>query len=322
VTRRRTPTWAVGATAWAACVVLAAGLIVLGAGLLTPPGAAPSRTEALARPAQPAPTATRPPVPTRHTAQAVAVTDGALGPPPGPQYDPPPAHIAAPADRYALVVGGSAYHAPTHPTVAGADDARLVSAQLLQDGWLPQNIRVLTEDQATGSALRPGLDWLAGKGAAGTFSYFHFSGHVKQEGGHEKLWPVDHDFVTDSEVATAMHRVRGHLWMDIAGCEGGGFLGDLPSDRVLVSASSQQTQKSYEYPQWHASVWTGLVFQIGTAQLAADADHDGRVTMGEALRYATYYAQVVTLKQSPYGRQTPQVEGDPVRGWTLAGPPA
>ena len=52
--------------------------------------------------------------------------------------------------------------------------------------------------------------------------------------------------------------------MDIAGCEGGGFLEDLPSDRVLVSASSQQTQKSYEYPQWHASVWTGLVFQIGT----------------------------------------------------------
>ncbi len=69
-----------------------------------------------------------------------------------------------------------------------------------------------------------------------------------------------------------------------------GFLEDLPSDRVLVSASSRQTQKSYEYPQWHASVWTGLVFQIGTAQMAADADHDGRVTMGEALRYGTYYA--------------------------------
>jgi len=163
-------------------VVLAAGLTVLGAGLLTPHGAAPSRTEALARPAQPAPTATRPPAPTRHTAQAVAVTDGALGPPPGPQYDPPPAHIAAPADRYALVVGVSAYHAPTHPTVAGADDARLVAAQLLQDGWLPQNIRVLTEDQATGSALRSRLDWLAGKGAPGTFSYFHFLG-TRQAGG-------------------------------------------------------------------------------------------------------------------------------------------
>lgn len=52
------------------------------------------------------------------------------------------------------------------------------------------------------------------------------------------------------------------------------------------------------------------------------ADRDGRVTVGETLRCATYYAQVVSWTQQPSGRQTPQVQGDPVRGWTLADPPA
>ncbi len=33
-------------------------------------------------------------------------------------------------------------------------------------------------------------------------------------------------------------------------------------------------------------------------------------------------AQAITLGQEPYGRQTPQVAGDPVLGWTLADPPA
>jgi len=44
--------------------------------------------------------------------------------------------------------------------------------------------------------------------------------------------------------------------------------------------------------------------------------------IGEALRYATDHAQAITLPQQPYGHQTPQGQGDPVRGWTLSDPPA
>jgi len=37
---------------------------------------------------------------------------------------------------------------------------------------------------------------------------------------------------------------------------------------------------------------------------------------------ASAHAQAITLRQQPHGRQTPQVAGDPVRGWTLENPPA
>jgi hypothetical protein len=91
---------------------------------------------------------------------------------------------------------------------------------------------------------------------------------------------------------------------------------------VLFSGSSKATEKSYEYPPWGMSVWTGLVFDLGLRQGQADADNDGRTTIGETLRYSQYYAQAITLGQRPHGRQTPQFAGAADLGWTLADPPA
>ena len=166
------------------------------------------------------------------------------------------------------------------------------------------------------------MAWLASKSTPGTFTFFHYSGHVKQVGATVKLWPVDRDFVPDTQVASLLRGGSGKMWVDIAGCEAGGFQADLPSDRVLFTASSLETQKSYEYPDWGLSVWVGLLFDLGTGQGAADADRNGSVTIGEAIRYASYYAKAITLGQRPHGPQTPIVAGDAVRGWTLDAPPA
>ena len=298
VSPRRTPRWLVRTTATATAVVLAAGLTT--AATLEPPAPEAEPVVALEKPPeQPRPQ------------------------PPGPQVDARPAAVAPPERRYAFLAGVTDYRPPTVDTVGGAADVVFLRQLLLDSGWRPENIRVVTDGEVTGQALRDGMAWLAGKGQPGTFSFFHFSGHVKQlGGGTEALWPVDRDWVRDREVTAALSQVRGRMWVDIAGCEAGSFLPGLPNDRVLVSASSTAVEKSYEHPDWGMSVWTHLLAERGTAQLGADADGDGRVTIGEALRYATHYAQVVTWSQRPHGRQTPQVEGDPVRGWTLADPPA
>ena len=246
-----------------------------------------------------------------------------LGPLPGPRDDPKPARTAAPADRYAFLAGVTDYRPPTLDTIASVADVLLVRDLLLDSGWREENIRIVTDEQATGAAVRDGMRWLAEHGGSGTFSLFHWSGHVKQRGGtREALWTVDRDFVDDTEVTAALSQVRGRLWVDVAACEAGSFVDGLPSDRVLFSASSAQTEKSYEYPPWGLSVWTGLLFDQGLRQGHADADGDGRATVGEALRYAQYQAQAVTLGQEPYGRQTPEWAGAADLGWTLADPPA
>jgi hypothetical protein len=320
----KTPRWLAEVVAWAASLVLIAGIIGAWSirGLNTgqeaqaeTPVVETVREVHTKVPVRPTP------APAKSTPRRAAGLPP-LGPPPGPQYDPPPAQTAPPEQRYAFIAGITDYRAPTHDTIGAANDARFIAALLERNGWLPQNIRVVTDGEATGSAIRSGLSWLASKSTPGTFTFFHYSGHVKQAGSTEKLWPVDRSFVTDSEMAGLLAGGTGKLWVDIAGCEAGGFMGSLPSSRVLFSGSSKSSQKSYEYPAWGESIWAGLLFDIGTGQGAADADHDGRVTAGEALRYASYYAQAITRGQRPYGPQTPQVAGDPIRGWTLADPPA
>jgi hypothetical protein len=312
----------VQATGGTLAAVLVSGLTAAASGTVGAVRAEPRRALVAVeerRPVQPPP-APQPPAPA-----PPSEPEGieALGPPPGPQVDLRPERVAAPQDRYALLAGVSDYRPPTVDTIGSANDVRALADHLVQSGWRPENVRVLLDGQVTGAALREGMAWLADRGQAGTFSFFHWSGHVKRlGGGTEALWPVDRDWVRDREVTAALSRVQGRLWVDVAGCEAGSFLPGLPSDRVLVSASSRDVEKSYEYPEWGKSVWTGLLLDLGIRQGGADADGDGRVTMGEALRYATYYAQSITWLQRPHGKQTPQVEGDPVRGWTLADPPA
>lgn len=324
---QRTPRWLVEGTAWAAAVVLVAGLLSAGSlrsydtrqlQAISPVVATVHEVSTTSR------VPVRGPATAGRTTRLAATTTLSpdLGPPPGPQYDPPPAAIAPPERRFAFLAGVTRYDPPTHDTIGGANDVRFVAALLEQNGWLPQNIRVVTDAAATGAAIRSGLGWLATRSVPGTFTFFHYSGHVLQNGATENLWGVDNTFVTDSELDGVLGRGSGKLWVDLAGCEAAGFMDGLPSTRVLFSTSSRSDQKSYEYPAWRESVWTGLLFDLGISQGGADADHDGRVTIGEALRYAGYYANAITRGQQPYGPQSPQVAGDSVRGWTLAGPPA
>lgn len=329
----RTPRWLAEVTAWAAALVLIAGIVgafsLRGSG--TPALASTAETPVVSPSPATREVTTRVPVtvqkyvPAKAKPRAVRPQSSVvpeLGPPPGPQYDAPPAQTAPPEQRYAFLAGITNYRSPTHDTIGGANDVRFIAALLERNGWLPQNIRVVTDGQATGTAIRGGMAWLASKSTPGTFTFFHYSGHVKQYGDTENLWPVDHAFITDSDMRAVLSRGTGKMWVDIAGCEAGGFMGDLASSRVLFTGSSRSNQKSYEYPQWGESIWTGLLFDIGTGQGGADADKNHIVTMGEALRYASYYAHSITVGQRPYGPQVPQVAGDPVRGWTLAAPPA
>jgi hypothetical protein len=329
--KRRAPGWAVESVAWSTVLVLFAGIAVVVFGGVGTTTTVTRQALADTPVLQPAPVAVatvapkpvvRPRKPlTVHATTGVPI-ETSLGEPPGPEHDIAPTTFAPPEKRYALLVGVTNYRAPTHDTIAGAQDVEFIQQSLVANGWLPQNIRVLTNTAATGAALRTGLAWIAGQSVPGTFTLFHFSGHVKQEGGHEKLWPYDRDFVPDSDVTSILNRGSGKMWVDIAGCEAAGFMEGLPSARVLFSSSSRSTQKSYEYPQWRESVWTGLLWDLSLGQGQADADRNGVTTVGEALRYSTYYAQAITLRQRPYGRQTPQVAGDGIRGWTLQNPPA
>lgn len=257
-----------------------------------------------AAPAQPAPAALAPALPALPREPAIRRTP--VAPPTIP-----------PRDRWALIIGVGEYGGRVHDTVGGAGDAAAVRTALIKAGWRPDHITVLTDRRATRTAVEAGLAWLVGRSSDRTFTLFHYSGHVKQAGGREYLWPTDSALISDRTVAAQLRRIRGRAWLDFAGCEAGGFDERLATKLRLVTGSSKVTEKSYEYPAWRQSVWTGLLFGRGLDRRRADTNADQRVTVGEAISYARRRATQITTGQRPYGAQRPYMKGGGSLDWTL-----
>src|SRR4051794_8979455 len=177
----------------------------------------------------------------------------------------PSARSDAPTDarRWALVIGIDHFQGRTHPNIGAVGDAHAVQKALTQHGWRADHVLVLTDQDATRDGIGRGLGWLQQHAGDDSFSVVHYSGHVHQAqmGGtlHQQLWPHDTRFVSDTEFAQAVNRVRGRLWVDIAGCEAGGFDEGISSPNHVFTASSAVTEKSYEYPSWRESVFSGVL---------------------------------------------------------------
>ena len=232
-------------------------------------------------------------------------------------------------DRWALIVGVSAHTGKMKPAIGAAGDAA-DTAQALRDAGFPsEHVRVLTGRDTSAANIRSGLDWLAAHSSESSFSVFHYSGHVKQQGGDadsdgekvdEFLWPYDHQYIADGELAARLNGVRGWLWADIAGCESAGFNDGISGPRHLFTSSSAEAEKSYELPSEKRSVMTKLFVGDALLRGRGDANGDGRVSLQEAYVYAADNAPNVTRKQRR-GPQHPHLYGGDGEEWFLNAPP-
>lgn len=224
-----------------------------------------------------------------------------------------------PGDRWALLVGVNDHQGATRDNRGAVGDVEALRQLLVRSGWPPDHIRVLTDGAATASAIREGLGWLAANSTDSSFSMFGYSGHVKQEGSTVYLWPHDNRWIADVEVAENLRRIRGYGWMHIAGCEAAAFDKGLSSPRMLVTASSQGHEKSYEYGSDIArSVFGRLLVDEGMLAKAADANGDSNVSVQEAFHYAAARAPGITAGE-PQGPQHPYLAGGDGSDWFLEG---
>ena len=225
---------------------------------------------------------------------------------------------AAPAqgdDKWALIIGVDHHRGSTRSNVGAVGDANAFRTLLTQNGWREDRMRVLTDAGATQAAIRQGLQWIVDNCGPSSYCVVHYSGHTKQmnnaggsEGLHEYLWPHDNQFISDTEFADYMRRLRGYAWIDIAACEAAGFDHGIASPRRLFTAASQEHEKGYENPGWRTSIWTGLVVERGILRGQADLNSDGNVSLNEAILWATEQAPKYTTGQS-HGAQHPYRAG-------------
>ena len=299
---------------------------VAGRGLDAPvaAGADPVHVDTAAAAAPAAPPTAPPPGGSAPAAQPATVTSGDGTPAPSGGAKNGTRFVADPANSWALLIGINSYQYPTHPTYGGDGDVAAFRDALGRAGWQASHILMLTDSAATGNAIRSSINWLVGHSGPGTFSLFHYSGHVYQQNGSEFLWGDDNQFISNGEFGTAMRGLQGRAWIDVAGCESAGFDSGVSSPLRFVTTSSRVNEKSYERADWRRSVWTGLTIEEGMINREGDGNGDGAVSVQEAVRWAQKQAPTMTASQTPYGPQHPYAvggDGDWYLGPAVAPPP-
>lgn len=222
-----------------------------------------------------------------------------------------PASAVAPpaaAERWALIVGVDRFQGSTRPNYGAVADAADVRQALIKAGWADDHIRVLTDGGATAATIRSGLQWLVDRSGPNSMSVFHYSGHVKQVGSTEYLWPHDNSFIADTDLAGMLRQLKGQAWVDISGCEAAGFDEGISAPNRLFTGSSRANEKSYEIPDMRQSVFTLLQVEQAMINGAGDANRDGRVSVQEAFAYAAARAPQITAGQKQ-GPQHPVMAG-------------
>lgn len=245
------------------------------------------------------------------------------------RYLPPPkpkAKGAAPSQRFAVLIGIRDYAGGTESTVGGIGDVNAVRSALLRSGWLSSNILMITDSRATATGIRNAMSWLASHSSSKTFSLLHFSGHVciasrgPCASGHTYLWSHDNAFIPENEVVSRMKAIKGYQWLDVSGCEAGGFDAGYHAANRLFTGSSQGNETSYEEPAWGQSVWTGLAWDRGYLQGLADpTGRQVHATISQLAAYGSRETAAYTSHQNP-GTQHPKVAGGS-SSWTLSAPP-
>jgi len=222
--------------------------------------------------------------------------------------------IALPGnEKWALLIGVGDYAGNTVSTPGSKQDALDTRSFLGEKGWPQSQMRVLVDEQATAPAIREGLDWLVSHCGPGSSCVFKHSGHVKQarandgdtESLDEGLWTYENAFIWDGELGQKLSQLKGNAWFDFSGCEAAGFDDGLSSPQHLVTASSQENEKSYESPEWGNSVWTELLVNRGLR---------GGSSMEQAIDSATQQAPLATAGQRK-GAQHPYRSGGADTSW-------
>jgi hypothetical protein len=220
-------------------------------------------------------------------------------------------------EQWALIIGVDHFQGATRPNTGAVGDAEDMTAALRQAGFPSDHIRVLTDGGATNGAIRDGLRWLAEHSTDTSLSVFAYSGHVKQSGSTEYLWPHDNQFIADTDLANSLRSVKGYLWAHISGCEAAGFDENLSGPKRLVTAASQSNEKGYELPpELRNSVFTNLLVDKGLLKKQADFNRDGKVSIQEAFRHAADNAPKITAGESQ-GAQHPYMKGGDGPDWFL-----
>ena len=234
-------------------------------------------------------------------------------------------------DSWALIIGINKYtNAP--PLKYAVNDANAIKQILINNFSFPKkNVRILTDKEATLSAIRRALEDIAKKSSENDRVIIYFAGHGKtlilpngMEIGY--LIPVDGDINFPFSTGLAMDNISTismlskskHMLFLMDACYSGlmaegsrgldktedeeGYINTVSnlSARQIITAGGAK-QEAMEADEWRHSAFTHNLLKA-LDDWAADSDSDGFITAGELGEYLRK-----TVTDDTRGKQTPEV---------------
>jgi hypothetical protein len=214
----------------------------------------------------------------------------AAGPAPAARPAATPAAVpAAPTvGKYAVIIGIDYDHYDFGAVHYADQDAGSMYRMLTQQkGFLPQNIRLLQNNQATHDNIMSALSWLVTNPGINANSevVFFYSGHGLRNGAGaglnipgfpaaSALVPFDfynYDYhkgdglIWDGDLADKLSLIHPHLmWVSIDSCFAGGFIRPgIAGPNRIVTTSSQADELSNELPSAQRGVFTNFLVDQG-----------------------------------------------------------
>ncbi len=207
---------------------------------------------------------------------------------------------------YALIVGIADYPHVAPLPASVLNDARAMAEMLQRPdraGYLPHNVRLLLDAQATRQGVLDGLRWLAERTNEDDTALVYFSGHghYVTEGAEAGNYLITHDTrvealrhtaISSEELTAALRRIRTRrlvVLLDACHAGGTGDVKDLSRAQVksavsdafydalkrgsgrIILASSRPEEPSYVLPGASHSLFTQCLLEA----LDGNAGHDG-----------------------------------------------
>jgi Caspase domain len=237
--------------------------------------------------------------------------------------DPAVAADAGRGDLYVLAIGISQYERADYRLLLPAKDAAdFAQAMKGQEGRAYRRVttRVLTDAQASRSAVLLAFEWLKGSASAADTAMLFLAGHgindsdgrfyfLPQDARHERLAGTG---VSQAAIVSTLAAIRGRTVMFIDTCFAGSALGQLDRRRterlvsdlvsnengVVVYASSTGREESLERATWGNGAFTKALLE-GLAG-RADFFNLGQVTSTSLSAYLSRaVAQITEGRQRP-----------------------
>jgi hypothetical protein len=208
------------------------------------------------------------------------------------------------ANNTALLIGIN--EAPGSEVLQGmVEDTRTMKTMLLGAGYKSENIKVLTDKQATRSAILSALDSLARRTSGKGLAVVSISSHSGVSGGDMTFATGGGGRISRAELASRLGKVRGRLWTTISTCYSAAY--DTPGitgrNRIAMFTASKD-ELSYQNAAGSLSIV--YMIQRGMIDRGIRSVEDAHAYASSALGAAGAGSKVPILKDWDPGRRRPR----------------